>query len=169
MSNSDHLDKDILRCKADILRSKGVVPPFKPKKQDAPGSVKTQVGKDTNIAEAREVRNFKNTDEKLKQQGSLSGQELSALLKDKQQDRAGIPEFNLAEQIMAQQRKITAVRRKAPGQKSSGDETKSQEQDSEINDSTQQTMLPQRQQIITEIVARDIERLCNYSELEILR
>ena len=60
-----------------------------------------------------------------------------------------IPKFDLAEEIMAEQRKITAIRRKAPGEKK---ELQSQEAEAERAQSYQE-------QIITEIVARDIERL----------
>ena len=81
-------------------------------------------------------------------------------------DRAGIPEFNLAEQIMAEQRQLSAVRRKGPGQKSAlpveepiqpvaepKPETLLQEQTA-----TQRTASAEK--IIAKLVAEDIERLC---------
>ena len=78
------------------------------------------------------------------------------------QKQAEIPRFDLAEEIMAEQRKITAIRRKGPGGKN--------EAQSQINkvksigcavaESTQKQ--PQQEQIIAEIVARDIEKLCRY-------
>jgi len=70
-----------------------------------------------------------------------------------------IPSFDLAEDIMAEQRKITAMRRKAPGGKA---EVENQERDVEsIGHSRGRAAagLSDQEQIIAEIVARDIERL----------
>jgi hypothetical protein len=63
-----------------------------------------------------------------------------------------IPKFDLAEEIMAQQRKITALRRKSPAVISTRSIGHAGKQPIE-------TPLAQ-EQIIAEIVARDIERLC---------
>ena len=63
-----------------------------------------------------------------------------------------IPKFDLAEEIMAQQRKVTALRRKSPAVISSMPIGHTVKQSIE-------TPLAQ-EQIIAEIVARDIERLC---------
>ena len=95
-------------------------------------------------------------------------------------DANEIPKFDLAEQIMAEQRKITAVKRKAPGkpqppfllpQKARG-------QDGAAGKKVKVPVLPpnvqsvgynikhpppallRHEQIISEIVARDIEKLC---------
>jgi hypothetical protein len=79
-----------------------------------------------------------------------------------QQDSA-IPKFDLAEEILAEQRKSIAVKRKAPGRKiealpmqpryigaqSSGHTI---EQPSQI--------LSEQEQIVAEIVARDIQQFC---------
>jgi len=73
-------------------------------------------------------------------------------------DETAIPKFNLAEDIMAQQRKITAIRRKAPDKKS---ETQSQKQQVEPIDNVVRRPVPSEQdRMIAEIVSRDIERLC---------
>jgi len=99
-----------------------------------------------------------------------------------------IPRFDLAEEILAEQRKITqarrtppperaAIRRKAPSSTrqepaskkdeppllSSDSKTRGQEkQIRSIGYATQQPtpLLSEQQQIIAEIVARDIEKLC---------
>jgi len=73
--------------------------------------------------------------------------------------RGEIPKFDLAEQILAEQRKITAIRRKAPSKKN---ERPAQEQEAEsIGYTIQQPplTLSEQGQIIAEIVARDIEKL----------
>ena len=75
------------------------------------------------------------------------------------QEKAEIPKFDLAEDIMAEQRKITATRRMAPGQKN---ETQDREPQAGLIDYTLEQPRPalsQPEQIIAEIVARDIERL----------
>lgn len=77
-----------------------------------------------------------------------------------EQQKSEIPKFNLAEEIMAEHRRITAIRRKAPGEK---DKAQKQEWESEpAGDTTMQPkpVLSEQKQIITEIVARDIESLC---------
>lgn len=69
-----------------------------------------------------------------------------------------IPRFDLAEEIMAEQRKITAIKRKAPGKKAEIQRLKPKVQpDQSI---TEQPMPSEQDKIIAEIVARDIEKLC---------
>jgi len=93
-----------------------------------------------------------------------------------------IPKFDLAEQIMAEQRKITAIRRKAPGKPqrlpslapavtrvqvqdvAADKKTKAPDRQPQAQ-STGYTIKPpptlsEQEQIIAEIVARDIEKLC---------
>jgi hypothetical protein len=89
------------------------------------------------------------------------------------QEANEIPRFDLSEQIMAEQRKITAIRRKAPGKPqrlpaqdgAAGKKTKAPDQQPQAQ-STGYTIkqppptLSEQEQIIAEIVARDIEKLC---------
>jgi len=75
------------------------------------------------------------------------------------QEASEIPKFDLAEQILAEQRKITAIRRKAPGKKN---ESPAQGREVEsIGYTIKQPPLTLSEQgrIIAEIVARDIEKL----------
>ena len=70
-----------------------------------------------------------------------------------------VPKFDLAEQIMAEQRKVTAIRRKAPGKK-----TKTLAPQPQIKSTGCAIKQPpptssEKGIIITEIVARDIEKL----------
>jgi hypothetical protein len=76
-----------------------------------------------------------------------------------EQEKPEIPSFDLAEDIMAEQRKITAIRRKAPGKKIEAQQSEHQAQpaDNTIEQPTQ--AMSEREKIIAEIVARDIERL----------
>lgn len=83
-----------------------------------------------------------------------------------------IPKFNLAEQILAEQRKVAAIRRKGPGKKAkipkqqpkAEPEPVLQEDRKMAAQSTGYTINPppilsEQEQIIAEIVARDIEKL----------
>jgi hypothetical protein len=72
----------------------------------------------------------------------------------------GIPSFDLAEEIMAEQRKITAIRRKAPGQKTEAQRLKPETQIVDHIIEQPKPLLSEQEKIIAEIVARDIERLC---------
>ena len=87
-------------------------------------------------------------------------EETASTSKDAKQGKTKIPKFDLAEDIMAEHRKITAVKRKAPAEKA---KVQSQEPEIEsishiIEQSTPTSS--EQKQIIAEIVARDIERLC---------
>ncbi len=76
------------------------------------------------------------------------------------QKTSEIPKFNLAEEIMAEHRKITAIRRKGPGEK---DEAQKQVRESGPAVDTigqPKPTLSEQRQIIAEIVSRDIESLC---------
>jgi len=69
-----------------------------------------------------------------------------------------IPKFDLAEKIMAEQRKITAQKRTAPAQKNQV--ASQQRQGESMSYAVQQpTMDLSEQRIVAEIVARDIEKL----------
>ncbi len=101
------------------------------------------------------------------------------------QEANEIPRFDLSEQIMAEQRKITAIRRKAPGRPqrlpsqdgAAGKKTKAPDQQpqaqstgytikqppstrtSQRSAASQSSILSEQEQIFAEIVARDIEKL----------
>ena len=69
-----------------------------------------------------------------------------------------IPKFDLAEQILAEQRKISSIKRKGPGKKT---EAPSQQQQIQSIGYTAKPppLLSEQEQIIADIVARDIETL----------
>jgi len=75
------------------------------------------------------------------------------------QDNNEIPKFDLAEQIMAEQRKITAIRRKGPG-KLTKPPKKLHPAESIAHNFEPHPILSGQGQIIADIVARDIEKLC---------
>ena len=135
--NNRQSDTDILQSKADILRASDIIPSSNKK----------------TFQELKSQQTARNT-------GCLvDATEKSAEIAQKQVE---IPKFDLAEEIMAEQRKITAIRRKGPGKKN---EVQSQIDKVKsigyaVTEPTQKP--PQQEQIIAEIVARDIEKLCRY-------
>jgi len=72
-----------------------------------------------------------------------------------------IPKFNLAEQILAEQRRISAVRRKGPGRASQIHAANSAEAAGASITESASAELPV-EEIISEIVARDIEQMLHY-------
>lgn len=69
---------------------------------------------------------------------------------------AGVPEFDLARQIMARHRRQSATRRTAPASRKT---TSHKSTSSAVPRPV--PILSAHQQIIAEIVARDIKKLCN--------
>jgi len=78
---------------------------------------------------------------------------------DAMQENNGIPQFDLAEQIMAEQRKNASVRRKGPDRRVGAPKEKRKVEPVGHTIETQPA-LPEQEQIIAEIVARDIKKLC---------
>jgi len=151
--NNEQIDADILQCRADILRARDIVTPYKKETRQEPKSQK--IGENTTQAQAEQIKTAKDT--------SVGPEET-------EQKKTEIPRFDLAEKIMAEQRRITAVRRKAPGKKTAAHPAHrgwagAQGQEPEV-ESIGYTIgrptpaLSEQERIITEIVARDIERLC---------
>jgi hypothetical protein len=70
-----------------------------------------------------------------------------------------IPTFDLAEQIMAEHRKVTAAKRKGPG-KMAVPARKQHPAESIARNVVPGPILSGPEQVIAEIVARDIENLC---------
>jgi hypothetical protein len=71
-----------------------------------------------------------------------------------------IPTFDLGQQILAEQRKVAAVKRKGPGMRGTAPPRTPQAQPASGTDGRPGAELSERDRIIAEIVARDIGRLC---------
>ena len=78
---------------------------------------------------------------------------------DAMQETGEIPKFDLAEQIMAEHRKITAIRRKGPAKKAKTPK-KPHPAESIARNIKTRPIVSEPGRIIAEIVARDIENLC---------
>jgi stress response protein YsnF len=90
---------------------------------------------------------------RAKDSKNLSGAESPPQIKSE------VPKFDLAENIMAEQRKATADRRKAPGVKAASQTQKRKVLSTAYNIESQRVSLSEEDRIIAEIVARDIARL----------
>jgi hypothetical protein len=77
-----------------------------------------------------------------------------------EQKRPEVPRFDLAEEIMAEQRKVTAIKRKGPGAKVKVGETERQAGAVGYKIQHPREQSGETERLIAEIVARDIERLC---------
>lgn len=78
---------------------------------------------------------------------------------DTVQRSSKIPSFDLANDIMAEQRKITAQRRRGPGMESSLKGWEEQPVEKASAGSQRYEPAPELQKIVADIVARDIEEL----------
>ena len=160
---NENLDADILQCKADILHSRKIVPLHKEKTHPEPTAKKDTTSK-------IELKTTKNSEKKTpsSQDGKrLTLEDIIPLSAETERKplQNDIPSFDLAEEIMAEHRKIISTKRKSPGQKSDTQiEPKSQQIEPQPVSrpiiSQLEPVLPIPDQIIAEIVARDIERLC---------
>jgi len=165
--SNEQTDADILQCKADILRARDIIPgppPHEKKTHQEPNSQSDE--KETlPSAAAGET----SVEDRTKPVGGIipevqaeqitPGKDIPTEAADTEQAKSEIPKFDLAEEIMAEQRKITSIKRIAPGKKV---EIQSQEPEVELIGHTIKQPTPalsEQEQIVAEIVTRDIERL----------
>jgi len=143
----------------DVLRAQDIVPPYNQEKYREQDFMSTEPCKKKDIS-SQDV-----------QKQSLEETTLSFFANQAKHPEASatepadvirkvneIPKFDLAEQIMAEQRKITAIRRKAPSRKQKAPDRQPR------SESTGYAIEPPRdlsekELIIAEIVAKDIEML----------
>jgi hypothetical protein len=160
-ANSDkQFDADMEQGKADTFRARDIIPPYtnitrrEPDSQQTgedkphpPAVPKTSVEQELGGENVREVRS-----EQIK-----PVEDVPAAPTKTEQQKSEIPRFDLAEKIMVKQRRITAISRKAPGQR---DEAQSQQPKVESIGYTigPSPALSEQEHIIAEIVARDIEK-----------
>jgi hypothetical protein len=166
-ANNERIDADILQCKADIRRARDIMPPSKKKPQEEfkskePSENATPSIEASETSTEEERASLKYTEESLAEQVKPGKSEPAESVSSSRQETK-IPRFDLAEEIMAEQRKITAIRRKAPGKRIEVGEQKVRSIDYAAEQPT--PVSPEQGRIIAEIVARDIEKLCRGSHL----
>ena len=145
--NSDNAYKgndNTAQGKGDVLRAKDIISPYPDNQSQQSESEKTTNHKNPIPIKTIDSRNF------------------SATAKGEEQNTTAIPHFDLADEIMAEHRKLTAVKRKAPGKNNAAQKTKAKVvQGKYYTESPPPSSLYNRQ-IIAEIVARDIEKLYHF-------
>jgi hypothetical protein len=134
---NEKLDSDILECKEDILRASDIIPPY-------------------NREERRE-----NQEKAAKKEAGAAKRDDAKPLETNEigQGLTEIPRFDLAEEIMAEQRKIAAIKRKRPEKK-----TEPAVEPFRYALEPQRVTASGQEDIIAEIVSRDIERLCGVKQ-----
>jgi hypothetical protein len=81
----------------------------------------------------------------------------------KDAEKVDVPEFDLGDQILSEQRKISSVKRRAPGMKEPVQEATLEVKSSEPVAKVPSVELSEEDQIIAAIVADDIKRLVESS------
>lgn len=162
------VDTDILRCKVDILRARNIIPLHdnttqkNPETQD--GTIETHQSSDAaKISTHKDTSSIPIETIPAKETAPLPRPVVGVNKKEEaetRQEEPEIPSFDLAEEIMAEQRRITAIRRKAPGGKTEVQRLKPEVQPVDHIIEEPKPTLSEQEKIIAEIVARDIERLC---------
>jgi len=143
----------------DILRAEDIVPPYKNEHHHEQNSLTTQPEQ---IKDVSYQKIKKQTSKEMTSSLSINQTQYEMNANehsDAAQKVNKIPTFNLAEQIMAEQRKITSVRRKAPGKKNKTSARRPRIESTGY-DVEPQRALSEKERIIAEIVARDIDKLC---------
>jgi hypothetical protein len=135
VSNTDYNKQD----DSNVLRAEDIVLPYNTQKHSE--------------------QPLKDTDSSLNENQANQVEPGTAESSDMVQKVNEIPKFDLAEQIMAEQRKITAIKRKAPGRKSKIPDRQPRIQSTGYTAEPLVRALPEEDLIIAEIVARDIEKL----------
>ena len=165
MNNADSNEQpgpDSKEEKPEVLRAKDIIPPLRTPTPAAPGM--QQPGQKAPTGPAAPgpapAKRTIPTGSALPQPETKPAATTPSVPPAAEQAKSDIPRFDLAEKIMAEQRRITAVRRKGPGQQ---DEVQEQEREAESLSNTEEPVpqaLSEEEQIIAEIVSRDIEVLC---------
>jgi hypothetical protein len=143
--------------RSDVLRAKDIVPPFD--REESQQSNSSEPFKENfSVSKLKGTRDS-NSLEQENSQYLPSAEAANTKDAKKEQESSEVPKFDLAEDIMAGQRKVTAARRKAPSQRSQV--TSIRNQAKVIGYALEQIAnAPKKQEkIIAEIVAADIEKL----------
>jgi len=143
--------------RSDVLRAKDIVPPFNHEESQQHNSAESF--KENFSASKTKGTRDSNSLEQKNSQDRLSAEAANTKDTKGEQESSEVPKFDLAEDIMAEQRKVTAARRKAPSQRSQVVPIRNQAK--VIGYALEQlaNAPKEHEKIIAEIVAADIEKL----------
>jgi hypothetical protein len=127
---------------SDVLRASDIVPPYE--------SNAGAAGKNTSRKKASAPQKT----------GLAKGKHPAPKSAAGEQRGGDIPQLDLNKQILAKQRKVTSVRRKGPGAKDKAPIKAAEIASGGIAGVRAVPELAEQDQVIAEIVARDIRRLC---------
>ncbi|MHC4061437.1 MAG: hypothetical protein ACYSUC_01875 [Planctomycetota bacterium] len=144
---NEQIDDDIVQSREDVLRARDIMPPYKEDAHEAP---KTPEESESSASPTAETESGEKEDDT----GQAQGEDAEA-----QRKEIEIPRFDLAEKIMAEQRKITAIKRKAPGGQTERKTEGPADKPAGHTIAQPTSATPVEHKIIADIVARDIERL----------
>jgi len=165
--NKEQEDGDIRKCREDVLRVRDIIPPFEElPDEDSARHKKTEnaarsAGAQESTAAGRDrppekAKTSKREEEHIHSQAAKGQAERPP----ERGDASRIPEFNLAEQIMAEQRRITATTRKAPTPRSQLEQGPGAQPGRRFSSEGAFAAIEGLcDPVIVEIVARDIEKL----------
>ena len=167
--NNEQIDADILQCKADILRAQDITAAYKGEtRQESEPQKEDNMTNPADVAERPELKQVPSREDnipEMQMEPIKPGEDTSAGPREDEQGQAEIPRFDLAEKIMAEQRKITAIKRKAPSKKSEAQKAEPQVGPVGHTIGLPTPVLLEQEQIVAEIVARDIEKFCRSDTL----
>lgn len=137
----------------DVLRAADMIPPYNKRtsrKKVSRKKQKSTAKTASSVKKQKKTSKIKTTKAAKKK---TSGKSASL-------NKSEIPKFDLADEIMAEHRKVTAARRKGPGEKHKAPVKERDIKPVAHNIERLKPVFLEESQIISEIVARDIEKLC---------
>lgn len=155
----DEMDRNAKGRRASVLRATDVVPPF----DERVGPADHAAGAELPDAASSEAQAPPGPAVRPRKAASMSADEARKL--SARDADVPIPSYDLAETILAEQRRVAAGRRRAPGRPAEEPTPTSDDARSGISvEEPSSQDLTELQRLVTEIVARDIERLCRRPE-----
>jgi hypothetical protein len=161
-NREEQIDDDILESRADILRASGMTPSGEEQSHEqskSEGGGEDATPPADTVEETSENQEPPNPETTQMQVEPAEPTEEAAEPASSQAEKSEIPRFDVAEKIMAGQRRITAVRRKGPGETKGPESPESGVEAASESFGQAAPAQPQKDENIADMVARDIERL----------
>lgn len=149
----------------EVLRAKDIIPPYGDEDAPGPNVRKTKAGKRT-VTSSRKTRKQRSSEaaERPFDQEPASGADTHPRNANVRPHKIEVPRFDLDQDIMAEQRRATATRRKGPGRKIAAASKVAMARSVDYAVEKPAQAASEQARIIAEIVARDIEKLCSRSD-----
>ena len=142
----------------DVLRAEDIVPPYGEDAGRNGSPQKAKTGGNEALPSQKKGRQVSAGKSPVAGRAPARGRGVGT--QDEARLGSEIPTFDLGERILAEQRKVAAVKRKGPGMRGTAPTVIPQAQPASDTDGRAGAELSERDRIIAEIVARDIDRLC---------